>query len=79
MGGIGGGKSWVLLWWAELSKTLIHFSADGWGSVPSLLVVWPEVIQYCSLPGSLVGLMADSGRAHTKEYFPELLLPVSLS
>ena len=29
--------------------------------------------------GSLVGLMADSGRAHTKEYFPELLLPVSLS
>ena len=30
-------------------------------------------------PGSLVGLMADSGRAHAKEYFPELLLPVSLS
>ena len=29
--------------------------------------------------GSLVGLMADSGKAHTKEYFPELLLPVSLS
>ena len=29
--------------------------------------------------GSLVGLMTDSGRAHTKEYFPELLLPVSLS
>ena len=29
--------------------------------------------------GSLVGLMADSGRAHAKEYFPELLLPVSLS
>ena len=29
--------------------------------------------------GSLVGLMADSGRTHTKEYFPELLLPVSLS
>ena len=29
--------------------------------------------------GSLVGLMAVSGRAHTKEYFPELLLPVSLS
>ena len=23
--------------------------------------------------------MVDSGRAHTKEYFPELLLPVSLS
>ena len=30
-------------------------------------------------PGSLVELLADSGRAHTKEYFPELLLPVSLS
>ena len=29
--------------------------------------------------GSLVGLMVDSGRAHAKEYFPELLLPVSLS
>ena len=29
--------------------------------------------------GSLVGLMADSGTAHAKEYFPELLLPVSLS
>ena len=27
----------------------------------------------------LVGLMADSGRAHAKEYFPEVLLPVSLS
>ena len=30
-------------------------------------------------PGSLLGLMADSGRAHAKEYFPVLLLPVSLS
>ena len=29
--------------------------------------------------GSLLGLMVDSGRAHAKEYFPELLLPVSLS
>ena len=29
--------------------------------------------------GSLLGLMADSGRAHAKEYFPELLLLVSLS
>ena len=27
--------------------------------------------------GSLVGLMVDFGRAHAKEYFPELLLPVS--
>ena len=37
------------------------------------------VTQHWSLPGSLVGLMADSGRAHAMEYFPELLLPVSLS
>ena len=29
--------------------------------------------------GSLVGLMADFGRAHAKEHFPELPLPVSLS
>ena len=29
--------------------------------------------------GSLVGLMTDSGRANAKEYFPALLLPVSLS
>ena len=58
----------MLLWWAELGKTLI-----------CLLVVWPEATQHWSIPGSLVGLMADSGRAHTKEYFPELVLPVSLS
>ena len=69
----------MLLCWAELSKTLICLSADGWGWVPSLLVVWPEATQHWSLPGSLVGLMADSGRAHAKEYFPKLLLPVSLS
>ena len=29
--------------------------------------------------GSLVGLMVDSGIPNAKEYFPELLLPVSLS
>ena len=29
--------------------------------------------------GSLLGLMVDSMRAHAKEYFPELLLPVSFS
>ena len=69
----------MLLWWAELSKTLLHLSADGWGWFPSLLVVWPEATQHCSLPVSLVGLMVDSGKAHSKEYFPELLLPVSLS
>ena len=66
-------------WLAELNKTLICLSADGWGWVPSLLVVWPEATQHWNLPGSLVGLMVDSGRAHTKECFPELLLPVSFS
>ena len=30
---------------ALLSKALIQSSADGWGCVPSLLVVWPEVTQ----------------------------------
>ena len=69
----------MLLWWAELSKPLFCLSADGWDLVPSLLVVWPEVTQHWSIPGSLVGLMVDSGRVHTKEFFPELLLPVSLS
>ena len=40
-----------MLWWAELSKTLIRLTADGWGWVPSLLVVWPEATQHWSLPG----------------------------
>ena len=39
-----------MLWWAELSKTLIHWTVDGWGWVPSLLVVWPEATQHWSLP-----------------------------
>ena len=30
---------------AMLSKSLIQFSADGWGCAPSLLVVWPEETQ----------------------------------
>ena len=45
----------MLLWWAELSKTLIGFSADGWGWVPSLLVVWPEATQHWRLPGLFGG------------------------
>ena len=45
----------MLLWWAELSKTLIRLTADGWGWVPSLLVVWPEATQHWSLPGLFVG------------------------
>ena len=43
-----------MLWWPELSKTLFCLTADGWGLVSSLLVVWPEATQYWSLPG-LVG------------------------
>ena len=38
-----------MLWWAELRKTLIHFSADGWAWVPSLLAVWLEATQHWSL------------------------------
>ena len=29
-------------------KTLSSLSADGWGCVPALLVVWPEVFQHWS-------------------------------
>ena len=48
-----------MLWWAELSKTIIHLSADAWGWVPSLLVVCPEATQHCSLPRLFGG--ADGG------------------
>ena len=44
-----------MLWWAELSKTLIHLTVDGWGWVPSLLVVLPEATQHWSLPGLFGG------------------------
>ena len=44
-----------MLWWAELSKTLIHLTVDGWDWVPSLLVVWPEATQHWSLPGLFGG------------------------
>ena len=40
---------------AELHKTLICLSAEGWGWVPSLLVVWPEATQHWSLPGLFGG------------------------
>ena len=50
MGGTGGGLSWLLLWWAELTKTLICLSADGQGWIPSLLIVLPEAAQHWSLP-----------------------------
>ena len=41
--------------WAELSKTLIHLTADGWSWLPSLLFVWPEATQHWSLPGHFGG------------------------
>ena len=44
-----------MLWWALLSKTLICLTADGWGYVPSLLVVCPEVTQHWSRPGLFGG------------------------
>ena len=40
------GRDW---WWVELIKTLICLTADGWGWLPSLLLVWPEVTQHWSL------------------------------
>ena len=55
MGGTGGGQRQLLLWRAELSKTFLHLSADGWGWFPSLLVFWPEVTQHWSLPGLFSG------------------------
>ena len=33
----------------KLSKILILLSADGWGCVPSLLVVWREMTQHWNL------------------------------
>ena len=58
-------------WWWEkldlalvgrvvLSKTLIQLSTDEWGCVPSLLVVWHEVIQPWAL--WVPGLMATFKR-----------------
>ena len=54
------GRLW---WWVELTvavatelcKTLIHLTVDGWGWVPFLLVVLPEVTQHWSLPGLFGG------------------------
>ena len=33
----------------------MHLTADGWGWVPSLLIVWPEATQHWSLAGLFVG------------------------
>ena len=55
-----------MLWWAELSKTLIPLSADVGLWFPSLLVVWPEATQHRSLPGLFGGASADSEMAHVR-------------
>ena len=47
------------------------------GSLPVGCLAWGNPALEATDP--LVGLMADSGRAYAKKYFPELLLPVSLS
>ena len=44
-----------MLWWAELSRSLIHLTVDGWGWVPSLLAVLPEATQHWSLAGLFGG------------------------
>ena len=51
----------------------------GGAGFPPCWLFGPRQPNTGAYPGSLVGLVADSGRAHAKEYFPELLLPVSLS
>ena len=51
----------LVCWWVRLH------------SLPVDCLAWGDPALY----GSLVGLMADSRRAHSKEYFPELLLTVS--
>ena len=76
------GRLW---WWVELtvavvlSKTLIHLTVDGWGWVPSLLVVLPEATQHWSLPGLFGGANDRLWGGSCQGVLPELLLPVSLS
>ena len=66
-----------------LRKTLGSLSADGWGCVPALLVVWPEASQHWSLQavewGHLGVKMAISRRAHVNEYSLVPPPPVLLS
>ena len=47
----------------------------GWAGFPPCWLFGLRRPNTGAYPGSLVGLMADSGRAHAKEYFVELLLP----
>ena len=56
------------------SKTLTQLFADGWGYAPSLLVVWPEVIQSWGLSA----LLATSKRTYTEKHLPGLLLLLPL-
>ena len=60
----------MLLWWAELSKTFIRLTADGWGWVPSLLVVWPEATQHWSLPGLFAGANGRLWEGSSQGVFP---------
>ena len=84
-------EPFLSLWWAGLCqgiclagktlfrKTLSSLSADGWGCVSVLLVVWPEASEpTCCLEPSLGEKMAVSTRAHASEYSPESLPLVSL-
>ena len=73
-----------MLWWAELSKTLICLNADGWGWFLSLLVVWPEATQHWRLPG-LFGVANGrlwegshqklSGKVLPRNYAASVLVP----
>ena len=67
MGGIGHGKNpgLALVCRALLSKVLTQLSADGWGSTPSLVVVWPEVTQPWGL-GLCGRLMVNFKRIYAK-------------
>ena len=58
-----------MLCWAELSKTLIRLSADGWGWIPSL-VVWPEATQHWSLPGLFGGAIGGLWEGSCKGVLP---------
>ena len=50
MGGAGCWENWVCSGSrVMLSKSLLQFSSDRWGSVPFLLAVWPQVNQSWSL------------------------------
>ena len=57
-------------WWAELSKTLICLTADGWGWVPSLLVVFPVATQHWSLPGLFGGANGRLQEGSCQGVFP---------